>query len=55
MTLPVQIAGQACGPVIAGFMWDFRDSYYEAFMFFAIAVAVGAALVLYSTPPGRRS
>ena len=55
VTLPVQIAGQACGPVIAGFMWDFRDSYYEAFMFFAIAVAVGAALVLYSTPPSRRT
>ena len=53
VTLPVQIAGQACGPVIAGFMYDARDSYHAAFLFFAAAVAVAAALVLYSTPPSR--
>jgi sugar phosphate permease len=53
MTLPVQIGGQACGPVIAGFVFDATGGYYHAFVFFAGAVALGSLLVLTAVPPHK--
>ncbi len=54
VTLPVQLAGQAMGPIIAGFIYDARDSYDLPFLFFAGAVCVGAVTVLGAIPPGVR-
>lgn len=51
VTLPVQIAGQACGPIIAGLMYDSWNNYQYPFVFFAIAVTLGSILVLGATPP----
>lgn len=53
VTLPVQIAGQAVGPILAGFIYDARESYQIPFMIFAAAVFLGALLVINATPPGR--
>ena len=51
VTQPVQIAGQAVGPIMAGVMYDVMDSYRVAFVLFgAVAVLVGV-LVLYARPP----
>ncbi len=51
VTLPVQIAGQAVGPVMAGAVFDLTGSYMGAFIFFAVVVAAGSALILTATPP----
>ena len=51
VALPVQIGGQALGPVIAGFMFDATDSYWIAFVVFASAVSVAALLVSSAAPP----
>lgn len=51
VTLPVQLAGQAMGPVIAGFIYDARGSYDVPFLLFAGAVCVGAVTVLGAKPP----
>ena len=51
VTLPVQIAGQAVGPVLAGFMYDSRESYQLPFIIFAVAAFMAALLVLNATPP----
>ncbi len=53
LTLPVQVGGQATGPVIAGFLYDFTGSYQLPFRFFAAAVFLAGLLVLTATPPGR--
>jgi MFS family permease len=55
LTLPIQIAGQALGPVIAGFAFDFTGNYQWPFRFFAAAVLLGALLVLTATPPRPRA
>ena len=55
VTLPVQIAGQALGPIIAGFAYDARDSYQLPFILFAIVVSMSSLLVLSATPPGYSS
>jgi MFS transporter, OFA family, oxalate/formate antiporter len=52
-TLPVQIGGQAMGPIIAGFVFDATGSYHHAFVFFAILVTLGSLLVLTAVPPPR--
>jgi hypothetical protein len=52
VTLPVQISGQALGPVIAGRAFDVMGGYYGAFVFFASVVALASLLVLAAVPPG---
>ena len=55
ITLPVQVGGQALGPVIAGFLYDFTGSYFWPFRIFATAVFIAGLLVLTATPPRERS
>jgi MFS transporter, OFA family, oxalate/formate antiporter len=52
ITLPVQIGGQAVGPVTAGFVFDATGSYHAVFLVFAGVVALGSLLVLTAIPPG---
>jgi OFA family oxalate/formate antiporter-like MFS transporter len=52
ITLPVQIGGQAVGPVTAGLVFDATGSYDMVFLFFASVVALGSLLVLTAIPPG---
>jgi OFA family oxalate/formate antiporter-like MFS transporter len=51
VTLPVQIAGQAVGPVTAGFVFDAAGTYHSVFLVFACVVALGSVLVLTAIPP----
>ena len=51
ITLPVQVGGQALGPVIAGFLYDFTGSYLWPFRIFSTAVFIAGILVLTATPP----
>jgi sugar phosphate permease len=51
ITLPVQIGGQAIGPVAAGAVFDLTGGYHGAFVFFAGAVALASLLVLTAVPP----
>ena len=51
ITLPVQVGGQALGPIIAGFLYDFTGSYLWPFRIFATAVFIAGLLVLTATPP----
>lgn len=51
VTLPVQIGGQAVGPVMAGAVFDYTDSYMGAFLFFAAAVLIGSFLIITAVPP----
>lgn len=53
LTLPVQVGGQALGPVLAGFMYDAFGSYQLPFRIFALAVTLAGALVLTAAPPRR--
>lgn len=51
LTMSVQVGGQALGPVIAGFMFDYFDSYRIPFTFFAVAVFMAGLLALAAKPP----
>ena len=51
VTLPVQIGGQAVGPIMAGAVFDYTDSYIGAFLFFAAFISVGSLLILTAVPP----
>jgi hypothetical protein len=51
ITLPVQIGGQAVGPVTAGLVFDATGSYHLVFLCFAGVVALGSVLVLTAVPP----
>lgn len=51
VTLPVQIGGQALGPITAGFVFDITGGYQLAFFSFACAVTLGSLLVLTAVPP----
>ena len=53
VTLAAQVSGQAMGPVIAGFMFDYTDSYRLPFWFFAAGVLLASLLALAATPPRR--
>ena len=55
ITLPVQVGGQALGPIIAGFLYDFTGSYLWPFRIFSTAVFIAGLLVLTATPPGDKS
>jgi len=52
LTLPAQIAGQATGVIIAGFMFDATGNYQVPFTVFGILVAFAAVMVLAARPPG---
>jgi MFS transporter, OFA family, oxalate/formate antiporter len=51
ITLPIQIGGQALGPVTAGVVFDATGDYQYAFFAFACLVALGSLLVLPAVPP----
>ncbi len=51
LTMSVQVGGQALGPVIAGFMFDYFDSYRIPFAFFALAVFLAGTMALAAKPP----
>ena len=51
LTMSVQVGGQALGPVIAGFMFDYFGSYRIPFTFFAAAVLVAGMMALAAKPP----
>jgi MFS family permease len=51
VTLPVQLGGQAVGPVAAGFVFDATGSYHVVFLVFAVVVALGSLLVMAAIPP----
>lgn len=51
VTLPVQVGGQALGPVTAGVVFDLTGGYHGAFAFFAGAVTLASLLVLAAVPP----
>ena len=53
LTLPAQVGGQALGPVIAGFLYDYTGSYQLPFRIFSAAVFLAGLLVLTATPPSR--
>ena len=53
VTLPVQLLGQAIGPVTSGVLFDVTGEYYSAFLGLAGVVAVGSLLVLTAVPPPR--
>ena len=54
LTLPIQISGQAIGPVISGFMFDSSGSYQLPFFIFGAGVVVAAVGVLAATPPRKQ-
>jgi sugar phosphate permease len=51
VTLPIQLGGQALGPVVAGVVFDLTGGYQGAFVFFASAVTLASLLVLAAVPP----
>ena len=51
LTMSAQVGGQALGPVIAGFMFDYFDSYRIPFEFFAVAVFLAGIMALAAKPP----
>ena len=51
LTMSVQVGGQALGPVIARFMFDYFDSYRIPFTFFAVAVFMAGIMALAAKPP----
>ncbi|HEY7490987.1 MAG TPA: hypothetical protein VIH59_07765 [Candidatus Tectomicrobia bacterium] len=53
ITLPVQIGGQAVGPIAAGLLFDATGSYVMTFSGFAGVVAISSLLVLMAVPPGQ--
>ncbi len=55
LTLPIQISGQAIGPVISGFMFDSSGSYQLSFFIFGAGVVVAAVGVLAPTPPQKQA
>jgi MFS transporter, OFA family, oxalate/formate antiporter len=55
ITLPVQIGGQAVGPITAGFVFDASGSYHMVFLCFAGVVALGSLLVLTAVPPSTEA
>ena len=46
-------AGGAVGPIVAGYIFDTANSYYLAFMVFAILSIVSLVLTLFLKPPHR--
>ncbi len=53
LTLPVQVGGQALGPIIAGFLFDYTGSYQLPFRIFSFAVFLAGLLALTAKPPSK--
>lgn len=51
----VQMFGLVLGPVFAGWVYDKYESYYLAFMLFAVAGAVAAIIMVFVRPPAKAS
>ena len=54
LTLPIQISGQAIGPVVSGFVFDATGSNQVPFFVFGIGVVAAAVGVLAATPPPQK-
>jgi len=54
VALPVQLAGQAVGPILAGSLFDSTGSYVRSFTIFAVSAAVAAGIVALARPPKLR-
>ena len=55
ITMSAQIGGQALGPVTSGFLYDHTGSYHLALQVFTVAATLGGLLVLFATPPNKRT
>ncbi len=55
ITLPVQVAGQAVGPLLAGILYDAGGSYDAALLTFAALAALATGVALAARPPHWRS
>ncbi|MBI4339360.1 MAG: MFS transporter [Chloroflexi bacterium] len=51
----LQTPGMLVGPIFAGFVYDVTESYFVAFMGFAVAGLLGALLLLGVKKPGDRN
>ena len=51
LTMSAQVSGQALGPVLAGFMFDYFNSYRIPFTIFGVAVFLAGIMALAATPP----
>ena len=50
-TMAAQIGGQAIGPVLSGFMFDYFGDYSWPFVIYAVSVLIAGIGVLLATPP----
>lgn len=55
ISLPLQIVFSAGGPLLLGFSFDITGSYNFAFSIIIGASVISAVLVLFATPPTKRS
>jgi sugar phosphate permease len=53
IALPVQVVGQAAGPILAGVLYDLGGSYATSLSTFAVLAAGAAILALFMRPPSR--
>ena len=51
IALPVQVVGQAAGPLIAGLLYDATGSYHFALLAFTLLSAIAAMVVVTARPP----
>jgi MFS family permease len=53
IALPVQVVGQAAGPILAGILYDLGGSYTTSLATFAVLATGAAVLALFMRPPLR--
>ena len=51
IALPVQVVGQAVGPILAGILYDLDGSYVTSLYTFVVLAAGAAVLPLFTRPP----
>ena len=51
VSLPIQVGGQASGPLIGGIIFDVTGSYRSALLIFAFAAAMSSFLIFLARPP----
>jgi MFS family permease len=51
IALPVQVVGQAAGPILAGILYDLDGNYVTALYTFIVLAAGATALPLFAHPP----
>ena len=51
VTIPVQVAGQAMGPIVAGVLFDLTGTYYVSLVGFTAVALVAAGVVWMARPP----